>query len=213
MLRILGIFILVGFVSLSGCKEKTKVSTNPEKNSNEGKGKAPPEENGATPPGGGKPLTPKNTKIEWTGTKPEGKHVGGFNKFSGKIGPLQDDFTANTITLEIETESLFSDVPKLTNHLKSPDFFDVNKFPKASFTSTAIKESKSGDNTHEISGDLTLHGTTKSITFPAKITQTNYTLDIDSTFTFDRTDFGIGANQNRVDKMVTVKVSSKLSRK
>lgn len=158
-------------------------------------------------------ITPDNTQITWIGRKPEGKHDGGFNKFTGRITPITDDLTGSTITLEIDTDSLYSDNEKLTSHLKAPDFFEVKKYPTAKFVSKEIKEKKDGDNTHTITGDLTLHGTTKPITFPAKVTMTDKALTLESEFTFDRTEYGIAFDPEKVDREVTVKVSSQVARK
>lgn len=155
-------------------------------------------------------ITPENTQVRWVGTKKDGKHDGGFARFRGSISPVSADLTTARINLEIDTDSLTSDDPKLTSHLKSPDFFDVKKFPKATFASTAIKAEAKDGNTHVITGELTLHGTTRPITFPAKVAVSGDTLTIDSTFTFDRTEHGITYAPDKVDKTVTVTVSSKV---
>ena len=107
--------------------------------------------------------------IGWTGSKVTGDHEGDFKKFDGKMmvnsaGELQK------VTFTVDTTSVTSDNEKLTGHLKSPDFFDVAKFPTASFESTNIvagSEEKMEDGTpytHTISGNLNLHGVTKEIT-------------------------------------------------
>jgi polyisoprenoid-binding protein YceI len=187
----------------------------------------PPSSPGAEPSGAGEALpaatpvasaapgvlTPENTKIEFVGTKKDGQHAGGFARFSGNIGPMQGDFTAGRLAVEIDAESLYSDNPKLTNHLKAPDFFEVRKYPKASFVSTRIQESRTGEATHLITGDLTLHGTTKSITIPAQVTQTEDTLTLESTFTIDRLDYGIAYQPEMVNPIVTIKVSARVARK
>ena len=69
--------------------------------------------------------------------------------------------------MTIETDSLYSDNAKLTAHLKSPDFFDVKTNPKAKFVSTKVE--KDGHK-YKVTGELTLNGKTKEISFPAKIT-------------------------------------------
>jgi polyisoprenoid-binding protein YceI len=158
-------------------------------------------------------LTPDNTTITWVGTKKQGKHDGGFRTFAGTIKPANGDLTAATIAIDIDTTSLYADNPKLTNHLKSPDFFEVKKYPKASFVSTGIKADPKGDATHVIAGDLTLHGTTKPITIPVKAATTDALLTLNGTFTIDRTDFGIAYQPERVDKVVTIKVAAKVARK
>src|SRR5260221_13888719 len=99
------------------------------------------------------------SKIEFVGTKKDGSHNGGFQKFTGTIDAPGGDIAKGKITVEIQTESIVTDTDKLTGHLKSPDFFDVRTFPKATFTSTQIR-AVPGDAgyTHLITGDLTLHG-------------------------------------------------------
>jgi polyisoprenoid-binding protein YceI len=164
---------------------------------------------------GGGAINPENTKITFVGTKENGekKHDGGFKAFSGTLTPIPGDVTASTISVEIDTDSLYSDNPKLTGHLKSPDFFEVKKHPKASFVSTAIKAEKKGDNTHVITGKLTLHGTEKEISFPAKVALTDELVTLDSTFPIDRTQFGITYGPGKVDNEVKITVSAKVPRK
>lgn len=163
-------------------------------------------------PAGPGALTPENTKIEFVGTKKDGQHSGSFTKFSGRFSPIDGDFAASRLTIDIDADSLESDNPKLTGHLKAPDFFDVRKYPKASFVSTGIKEDATGDATHAIVGDLTLHGTTKTITIPVKVTQTEDLLTLDGTFTINRLDYGIAYQPEAVDPIVTIKVSAKVAR-
>src|ERR1043166_2761675 len=73
-------------------------------------------------------LTGKNTKIEFTGTKPKGKHEGGFETVTGKATATAGDPASLKLEVEIETASLYSDNPKLTTHLKSSDFFAVKDY-------------------------------------------------------------------------------------
>ena len=155
-------------------------------------------------------LTPENTKIEFVGTKKDGSHTGGFARFSGKLAPAGGDFAASTLTVEIDAESLFSDDPKLTNHLKAPDFFEVKKYPDASFASTKIEAGGADGATHTIQGELTLHGTTKPVAMPAKVSVADDVLSLDSTFRIDRTEFGIAYKPEAVDPIVTIKVTSKV---
>jgi polyisoprenoid-binding protein YceI len=187
----LSVFCVAAAIAAAGCHSGTSTPSSPNPN--------PP--GGAAGPGA---LTPENTKIEWTGTKPGGKHDGGFAQFSGTITSPNRDAASTTVSVEIDIDSLTSDDSKLTNHLKSPDFFDAKKYPKATFRSTAIKEAAAG--TYEVTGDLTLHGTTKPITFPAKVTVEGDKLSLDSTFTFDRTEYGITFDPSKVDPIVTVRL-------
>lgn len=131
------------------------------------------------------------SKIEFVGAKVTKKHDGAFNVFSGAIELVDGDATKSVIRVEIATASLTADDPKLTSHLKSPDLLDVEKFPKATFASTSIKAGGESGATHTITGNLQLHGVTKSISFPAKVRIASDAVDADAEFAIDRKDFGI----------------------
>lgn len=161
----------------------------------------------------GFPITPENSKIEWVGTKPEGKHDGGFKQFSGSIEDVKPGLEGSKITVEIDAGSVYSDVPKLTNHLQSEDFFDVRTFATAKFVSTAIKAEKKADTTHLVEGDLTLHGVTNKISFPAKIGQSDKSVTLESKFTINRKDFGMTYGEGKIHNDVTITVAVKSERK
>ena len=148
------------------------------------------------------------SKIEFTGTKPEGKHNGGFKTFTGSIELAGKEVAK--VAVDIDTESLYSDNPKLTDHLKNPDFFNVKSNPKASFASTAIVAKDAG---HEITGDLTLLGKTKSITFPAKVEVAADAVKINGEFKIDRTDFGMTFGAGKIDAAVAIKIAVDAARK
>lgn len=110
--------------------------------------------------------------IGFTGAKVTGKHDGVFQSWKG--GAVVKDGALSSIQVTADTASLKTDAEKLDGHLKSPDFFDVAKFPTASFKSSAITAGAPADTklagaTHTVTGDLTLMGVTKSITVPAKV--------------------------------------------
>jgi polyisoprenoid-binding protein YceI len=144
-----------------------------------------------------------NTKLEFTGTKADGKHDGGFKQVSGTATAGADPTTLK-ISLDIATDSLYSDVDKLTAHLKSPDFFNVKKYPRAKFVTTRVAKSNAG---YLITGDLTLLGKTKSITVPAKVNLAGGKLELASSFKIDRTDWGMTFGKGKVDDAVTLRVS------
>lgn len=157
-------------------------------------------------------ITPENSKIEFVGSKVTGSHHGSFQKFSGEIH-YTGDVTTSHVTITIEMDSITTDDADLTKHLKTPDFFDVAKYPQAKFESTAIKPGGDKGASHTITANLTLHGVTKSITFPATIAVTPDAITVDSTFTINRKDFGInyaGAADNliRDDVVLTLKVKA-----
>jgi polyisoprenoid-binding protein YceI len=203
MCKVVNMMVVVGILAFLGCKTGTTTPS-------AGTGGTTPN----TPAGAGA-ITPENTTITWIGTKPNGKHEGGFKSFSGSIKPITDKFDDSTITVDIDTDSLFSDDPKLTTHLKTPDFFDVKKFPKASFVSKGISalKAKQGEPDFAISGDLTLHGTTKNIDIRVLRTLTDEHLTLEGTFTIDRTDYGIAFDPAKVDKDVKITLKVKVARK
>jgi polyisoprenoid-binding protein YceI len=155
-------------------------------------------------------LSADNTQIHFIGTKPDGKHDGGFSTFTGTLELNEKGDAPKALSLDIDAASLFTDTDMLTGHLKTKDFFDVAQFPKATFASTKIEPGKDGD--HDVSGKLTLHGQTKEITFPIKLLigknmlTHDRTLTGDSTFTINRQDFGMTYGPGRVDDTVTIKV-------
>ncbi len=132
-----------------------------------------------------------SSKIAWTGSKVTGKHDGGFKTFRGSVTMVDNAPEKSRVSVEIDADSLFTDSEKLAGHLKSADFFDVAKFPKASFASTAIKAGGEKGASHTISGTLTLHGTTKAISFPANVKATAAGVDVDAEFAINRKDFGL----------------------
>lgn len=153
-------------------------------------------------------LTGANTTVTFIGTKPNGKHEGGFKTVAGTASVPDDDLTKLKIQVEIDTTSLYSDNPKLTNHLKSPDFFGVKTNPTAKFVATKVE--KAGAE-YKITGDLTLLGKTKSVSFPARISVKGDTLNLTSKFTIDRTQWGMTYGRGKVDDEVTlgVKIAAK----
>ena len=76
------------------------------------------------------------TTISFTGSKVTGIHEGGFKGFEGTITMVEGDPLRSSMQLTIDTPSMWTDSDKLTGHLKSSDFFDVENHPTATFTST-----------------------------------------------------------------------------
>ena len=131
---------------------------------------------------------PANSKVEFTGSKVTGKHDGGFNKFTGELNVVNGKLAAAGNKVVIDMTSTFSDTDRLTGHLKSADFFDVTKFPTATFVTTAIE---SGATNSIVTGNLTLHGVTKQISFPAKIEVSEAAVKVNAEFFLNRMDFDI----------------------
>jgi polyisoprenoid-binding protein YceI len=155
-------------------------------------------------------LTPKNTTIQFVGTHkgPEPNPRTGF--FSGFKGELMFDESTNAPTaadVEIETDSLITPIGRLTGHLRSPDFFDVRQFPKASFKSTKIEAVDAAAGKFRVTGDLTIRDVKKSITFPADVKVSENGAVLDSKFKIKRSEFGLSFGPDRIVEEVTMTVT------
>jgi polyisoprenoid-binding protein YceI len=146
----------------------------------------------ASAPAGGQRylITPEHCKIEFVGSKVTGSHNGSFEKFAGEINYLGAP-EKSRVRITIDTTSIKTDTDKLTEHLKTADFFDVAKYPQATFESTAIRAGGEQGATHTITGNLQLHGVTRSISFPATIAVTPDAITVESSFAINRKDFEI----------------------
>jgi|SRR5687768_1810092 len=87
---------------------------------------------------------------------------GTFNDFDVTINSTKPDFSDAVFELTARIASIDTRVEARDNHLKSPDFFDAQKYPTLHFKSTALKND--GKNKYKLTGDLTLHGITRQVT-------------------------------------------------
>lgn len=132
------------------------------------------------------------SRISWVAGKVTRDHNGEFKDFDGFIEYLGDKPTR--IGFEIDLNTVEADDPKLTAHLKSPDFFDVAKFPKATFVSTSVDAAPAGSPggaTHIVKGRLNLHGVDKDVTIPVVTLVNADGVRTRSEFTINRHDWGI----------------------
>lgn len=151
-------------------------------------------------------IGPKNTRIEFvglhTGDDPKPR-LGGFKKFEGVL--VVDGETLKGISVEIETESIWTEFDKLTQHLQAADFLNTKEFPTAKFTSSKIAPTdKPG--VVSVTGLLDFHGVESEITFPAKVTITDKGLVLESKFELDRTQFAMTEHADGVEKLVSIEV-------
>ena len=124
-------------------------------------------------------------------------HVrGDFEKFTGKIVYDESDVTKSTADITIEAASINTRVAKRDEHLRSPDFLDVAKFPTITYKSKKVE--KAGDGKLKMTGDLTIKGVTKEVVLdiegpaPAiKDMQGNTRVGGSATTKINRKDFGL----------------------
>ena len=129
------------------------------------------------------------SSIKWKGFKPTGSHVGSIDLESGTFTAIDGKIDSGTFTITMGSLKDAEGSAKLEGHLKSPDFFDVEKFPKAIFEITGIEKSEGKT---MLSGNLTLKEKTNNVTFPVSVSTANDTLTLSSeTFTIDRSKWDV----------------------
>jgi polyisoprenoid-binding protein YceI len=103
-----------------------------------------------------------------------GTTQGKFTKFNGKIDVNREHPENSSVTAQIDVRSIDTRIKKRDDHLRSAEFFNVDKYPQITFKSRSVKQT--GPQSGDILGDLTIHGVTKPITLHVKLlTQLNDT--------------------------------------
>lgn len=146
-------------------------------------------------------LDPSHTSIEFSVRHMMATTVKGqFEKVKGTLDLDDKDITKSTVEVTIDLASVNTHEPKRDGHLKSPDFFDVAKFPTATFKSTKVQ--KVGKNRLKVTGDLNLHGITKAVVLdvegPSQPYETPFgttVRGIHATGKIDRKDFQVTWNK------------------
>lgn len=138
---------------------------------------------------------------------------GGFNDYTGSVSYDPDDFSTFNAEVTIQVNSLDTKVAARDKHLKSPEFFDAEKFSTITFKSTRLEKRGEGA---VIVGDLTMKGVTKEITFPVSISgpvkspHGEMVIGIQGETMINRQDYGISFSKTldngglMVDDMVTL---------
>lgn len=159
--------------------------------------------------------------ITWIGTKPTGQHNGIISLSEGELAITNAEISGGSLTIDIRSLEVMDlkkdseDYTKLTNHLMSEDFFHADQYPDARFEITGVDRADSSsvfeskeefkskytpaplsrfmvaNPTHRITGNLTMRGVTKSISFPATVSISGETVKVEAKFNIDRTDWGL----------------------
>lgn len=129
------------------------------------------------------------SEINWRGAKVTRHHDGGFHNFSGTVTVDGEQVTGVDVTIDVN--SLWSDSERLTGHLKTGDFFEVETYPTATFEATQFAPSNTEGSTHTVTGNLTMHGQTHGVTFPATIEVEDGTVRAEADFIINRRTWGI----------------------
>ena len=89
---------------------------------------------------------------------------GNFKDFDGSVLTKSDDFSGAEVTFTAKAASIDTDNERRDGHLKSADFFDVEKYPELGFKGNLVKEGAD----YKLKGNFTMHGVTKPVEFPVK---------------------------------------------
>lgn len=136
------------------------------------------------------------SKIEWHAEKVTGKHDGFVNVKSGSINVDKTMIKNGEFVIDMKSISN-TDIEddgykaKLENHLKSEDFFSVEKFPEAKFVITKVEKKGKMQN---VTGNMTIKGITQKVTFPAEVTVSQDALTAIATIKIDRSKFNVQYN-------------------
>lgn len=157
-----------------------------------------------------------SSKIGFVGAKVTAQHVGVLPDFTGKVALASGKLAKVEFEAKLESMILDGGLPKLEGHLKSADFFDVEKFPVARFASTEIKEGSDVEGmSHTVTGNLEMRGTTRSVTFPASVDVGADGVNAKTEFGINRKDFGIeypGMPDDLIKDNVLIQVQLKAPR-
>jgi polyisoprenoid-binding protein YceI len=141
---------------------------------------------------------------------------GRFNDFSGTFTIDSADPAQSTFTLSIPIASIDTNNAKRDQHLRAPDYFNAKQFPSMSFQSTHVKPIEGG---YEVTGDLTLHGVTKPITFTLKggdkiveFPKHKKRVGFVSSFSLRRSEFGVSADLKSLGDEIPIVVGIEAAR-
>jgi len=138
---------------------------------------------------------------------------GKFTKFDGKIEIDREHPSNSSVAARIDVRSIDTAIVKRDNHLRSAEFFNVEKYPEMTFKSRSVKQT--GAQTGDITGDLTMHGVTKPVTLHVKLVsspnETNQTRWSVTTEPLQRRDFNLmfapaAESMSGISQSVTVNI-------
>jgi len=204
-MKYVSLFAFLGMLLLASCAKAPK-SQKAEAN------EAEKEQNKA---GATFTLDAAKTAVKWIGTKVTGKHDGTIKVKEGKLITQGNELVGGEFIIDMNTiECLDLQAGKgkedLEKHLKSPDFFDVQKYPTAKLVITEVKKEQNGQYSHKIKANLTMKDVTKSIEFGANVTVNENTVSAVSNFNIDRTQWGVnyeGKKDNLIRKEINFDIN------
>jgi len=155
------------------------------------------------------------SQVIWHANKVSKEHFGEVSLTSGNINVSNEgkiiggNFIIDMNTIEVQDLEPGDSRDRLAGHLKNEDFFDVVKYPTATFEITSVTEGSTASDL-TIAGNLTMHGVTKNITFNAKVTEsTPASVVADADFNVAREDWGVNY-QGKADDLISKEFNLKI---
>lgn len=143
-------------------------------------------------------IDPAASKVTWTGKKMTGEHTGGITIKNGTLTWDTQGLQGANVTIDMTTITCTDleggAATKLVNHLKSPDFFNVEAHPTATFTSTKVEfidGAAPGRPNYRVTGNLTIKGITHPITFDVRALFDGQRVIASANLTFDRSKYDV----------------------
>lgn len=140
-----------------------------------------------------------------------------FTNITGEVLLDTADWSKSSVTATIPISGLVTGVPKLDEHLKSADFFDMAKFANATFKSTKVE--KTGENTMKVTGDLTIRAVTKPVTLDVTLNKLaphpmskKDTAGFSATGTLKRTEFDVGMYAPNVSDEIRLEITTETNK-
>lgn len=150
--------------------------------------------------------------VNWEGAKIAYGHKGTIAVTNGQLmvseGEIVGGKFAIDLTKMVSTDLEGKKAADLIGHLQGPDFFDTAKFPMANFVITQVQKATNEDGrTHDITGNLNMHGESRSITIPTTVEIVDGTLKASTPkFTIDRTQWGVVFNSTGIEGLAKDKI-------
>jgi polyisoprenoid-binding protein YceI len=136
------------------------------------------------------------------------KTGGDLSGLKGEIYFFTSDLNACRFNVTVDASTVDTDSGNRDGHLKGSEYFDVDKFPLISITSTKIdKTNKTESGFYYFTGNLTMRGITKPLAFPFHVDKVNDTYLFTGDFEIDRLDFGVGDKSTVLSNKVNVSLS------
>ncbi|MCB9591436.1 MAG: YceI family protein [Sandaracinaceae bacterium] len=191
--------------SVPAARMETTPATPPEPAADE----AAPEDDGTPMPPGALVMNTATSTLEMIGSKVTGSETLHLGEWSGYVD-LREPFEQSVVRVDMQMTTIEAPIPRLTNHLRTDDFFDVERFPTARFETTAFAAAPEGSEnaTHLVTGHLTIRGVTQTITFPVRVDVSDSEVHAQAQFAIDRQRWGIsyrGMEDDLINDQVVIR--------